>query len=167
MESFGVWIRGIAVTAIICGAALAITPKSRVKGVLKTICGVLVVIAILSPFIDGEGEFLSMDLAEYRAQAAFLVSGAEKEQTNLSRSIIEGQLGSYILDKAQTLGFGNLAVSLGLKWGDEGYWYPYDIELRGFEDAPPGAINALSVIIESELGIPSERQYWKTGGEEQ
>lgn len=159
------WVRGIAGAAVICGAALSVTPKSKVKNVLKVLCGVVLIIALISPLIDGDSADMSIDMAKYRAQADAIAEDAEKQKTNLSRSIIEQELKSYILDKAQSLDINDLTVNVGLKWGDEGFWYPYEIELK--TNAGTGEINRLSSFIESELGIPAGRQYWSVQSDEE
>lgn len=165
IEGLGDWIRGIAAAAVICGAALAITPGSKTKNVLKVLTGVVLIIALIEPIIDGDGVCLSMDMAQYRAQADIVSGDAEKSQTNLSRSIIEDQLNSYILDKAQTIGIVDLTAKVVMKWGDEGFWYPYEIQLQS--NAGIGERNKLSAFIESELGIPISRQYWNGLEEEE
>lgn len=157
-DIIGSWVRGIAGAAIICGAALALTPKGKVREVLKVICGIVVIIAFVSPFIDNDSVAFSMDLSQYRAQADDIAFSAEKEQTNLSRSIIEQELTSYILDKAQTLGIEDLKADIVLKWGDEGFWYPYEIALEA--RAGTAEKNSLTSYIEGELGIPASRQHW-------
>jgi hypothetical protein len=105
-----------------------------------------------------------MDISKYRDEAAIVAGDAEKEQTNLNRTIIEQKLGSYILDKAQSLGIDDLSLSVVLKWGDEGFWYPYEISL--ITNAPPLEKKGLATYIEGELGIPESRQYFSTYSEE-
>lgn len=158
MSSIGMWVKGIAACAVICGIALAVTPKGKVKNILSVISGVVLIIAFLQPFLDGDSSFLSMDMSQYRAQADEITGDAEKVQTNLSRTIIEENMNSYILDKAQTLGIDDLEVKVVLKWGDEGFWYPYELSL--ISNCGVYERNRLSTFIETELGVPSSRHYW-------
>jgi stage III sporulation protein AF len=159
MDGLGAWIKGIAGAAIICGAALAITPKGRVREVLKVLCGLLLIVAVVSPFIGAGLDGFSIDLARYRQQADSITGAAEKEQTNLSRTIIEREVNTYILDKAQSLGIEDMVPAVVLKWGDEGFWYPYEVDLK--TDAGGVAKGSLTAYIEGELGIPESRQHWK------
>ncbi len=158
MDGLGDWIRGLAGAAVVCGAALTLTPKGKVKNILKVLTGVVLIIALVGPILDRNSTWLSIDMAKYRAQADEIAGDAEKSRTNLSRSIIEEQLNSYILDKAQTLGISDLTVKVVLKWGDESFWYPYEVQLQ----AKTGIAerNKLSSYIEGELGVPQSRQYW-------
>ena len=160
----GEWIRSMAGAALVCGIALALTPAGRVKHVLKIISGAVMAIALISPLLGGKLELLPMDISKYRDEAAIVAGDAEKEQTNLNRTIIEQKLGSYILDKAQSLGIDDLSLSVVLKWGDEGFWYPYEISL--ITNAPPLEKKGLATYIEGELGIPESRQYFSTYSEE-
>lgn len=163
-ELLGQWVRGIAAVAVICGAALAVTPKSKVKNVLKVLCGVVLIIALIRPFIDSDSAELSMDMARYRAQADAVAKNAEEQKTNLSRSIIEQKLESYILDKAQSMEITDLEANVILKWGDEGFWYPYEIELK--TNSAAGDRNKLSSFVQGELGIPESRQHWSVHQDE-
>ena len=163
-DAIGEWIRSMAGAALICGIALALTPAGRVKSVLKIISGAVMAIALVSPLLGGKLELLPMDISRYRDEADVVAGNAEKEQTNLSRTIIEQKLSSYILDKAQSLGIDDLSLSMVLKWGDEGFWYPYEITL--VTNAPPLEVKALATYIEGELGILESRQYFSAYAEE-
>jgi stage III sporulation protein AF len=164
ISGLGNWIRAIAGAAVICGAALALTPQSKVKEVLKVLCGVVLIVALIEPFINSDAIEISVDLSRYREAAAAVAGNAANEQTNLNRSIIERQMNSYILDKAQTLGIEDLNVITVLKWGDEGFWYPHEIRLT--TSCAIGERNRLSSFIEGELGIPVSRQYWNEHDDE-
>lgn len=157
-EIIGGWVRSIAAAALISSVALAITPKGKVQRVLKAICGVLVIIAVISPIANGSVSEISLDLAQYRASADKIVGNAETANMNLSRTIIEQDLEEYILDKAKEMGAPDLQVDISSVWSDDGYWYPYQVTLTGEVNAPNRS--KLSAVIESELGIPIERQNW-------
>lgn len=152
------WVRSIAATALISSVALAITPKGKVQRVLKAVCGVLIIIAVISPIANGAVSDISLDLAEYRASTDKIVGNAQTANMNLSRSIIEDDLEEYILDKAKEMGVGEITAEINSEWSDDGYWYPREVTLTGEIDAL--SRNKLSSVIESELGIPIERQNW-------
>lgn len=154
----GEWVRAIAGAALICAAATAITPKGKVKNVLKFICGIVVICAIINPVMKKNYLAFSMDMAEYRQQADEIINNAEETQSNLSRTIIEDKLEAYILDKAKSLNAEIQSVSVSVKWGDEGCWYPNEVYLTA--NIPQREMNLISNAIEAELGIPKERQYW-------
>lgn len=157
-ELLSQWVRTIAAAALISGVAMAITPKGKVQRILKAVCGVLIVIAIIYPLTDENSEEISMNLSEHRTSADEILKGVEESNMNLSRSIIEEELEEYILDKAVEMGELGLSADVGSKWHEDGYWYPYQVELLG--DCQLANRNKISIIIETDLGIPFERQNW-------
>lgn len=152
------WLRSIAAAALVSSLSIAITPKGKVRRVLKAVCGVLVIIAVISPLTQCDEEYISMDLAEYRARAEEITGDAETSDMNLSRSIIEEELEEYILDKAEEAGAADIEVNITAEWNSDGYWYPYKVTITG--NVSPSARSSLCSVIESELGIPTERQNW-------
>ena len=68
--------------------------------------------------------------------------------------VITSQAETYILDKAQSLG---LTVTVSIQPDDSGK--PYRATITG--TIPEGKMQALSDILEGDLGIPKERQIWR------
>ncbi|MGI5986191.1 MAG: hypothetical protein GXY01_01145 [Clostridiales bacterium] len=154
----GEWVRAIAGAAMICAAATMMTPKGRVKNVIKLVCGIVIVCAMINPLLKKDFPVMSMDMSQYRQKADEIIKNTEETQNNLSRSIIENKLKAYILDKAKGLNAEIQSVSVSVKWGDEGCWYPHEVYLTA--NIPQREMNLISNAIEAELGIPKERQYW-------
>lgn len=157
-EFAGNWIKAIACAAIICAAASALTPKGKVKSVQKLICGIVLIMAIISPLLNKDMPELSLDMSKYREEADKIVQNSESKENRLSRTIIENELNAYILDKAKSLGVTLQSVKISMRWSDQECWYPYEVTLSGKiaqreKDLVAGAI-------EAELGIPKLRQHW-------
>ena len=100
-----------------------------------------------------------MNISEYRREAEELTQGAEKNSNQLSRTIIENELEAYILDKAKEMGEIPTSLALEMKWSSEGYWYPETASINA-AGMSVTAKNRLKNLIEAELGIPAEKQYW-------
>lgn len=158
MDFAGSWVRAIAGAALICAAAGALTPKGRVKGVLKMVCGLVLILSILQPLVGSDLGSMSLDISEYRRQAEEITGSAAQKENGLSRAIIEEELNAYILDKAAGLQIPLQAVSVVMKWGEGDCWYPHEVSLTGV--LPLREKERLTAEIEAELGIPRERQYW-------
>lgn len=154
------WVRAIAGAALICAAATALTPKGKVKNVLKLVCGIVLITAMINPIIKQDIPTMSMDMSQYRKDADEIIGSAEEKQNNLSRTIIENELEAYILDKAQSLNAKLDSVEVSAKWSDEGCWYPYEVKLSA--NITQMEQNLLSNSIEADLGVPKERQYWSS-----
>jgi hypothetical protein len=157
-EFAGSWVRAIAGAALICAVAFALTPKGKVKSVLKLVCGIVLICAIVNPVIKKNLPDMSMDMSKYRDEADEITNNAKDTKNSLSRTIIEDKLKAYILDKAKSYNAQLDSVSVSVKWGDEECWYPYEVSLTAnIGEKEKGLI---SNAIEAELGIPKERQYW-------
>ena len=159
MTSFaGEWVRAIVGAALICAAATVLTPKGKVKNVLRLVCGIVLIITMIDPLLKQELPAMSMNMSEYRLEADEITASAEEKKNSLSRTLIEDELETYILDKAKSLNAQLQSAELTVKWGDEACWYPYEVTLTG--NVPQREQSLLSNAIEAELGIPEERQYW-------
>jgi len=151
------WITGVAVTSMISGIALALTPTGKVKKVVELVTGTAVILALIAPVTEFDFSGYSMGLAEYRNNLAAFESGIEEVNNRLSRTIIEEECGAYILDKAQVFGLDISSVRVTVKWGDEGWWYPHEVYIKTKQQT---VLPELARVIEADLGIPEVRQYW-------
>lgn len=148
------WILGLAGAAVFCALATELTPKGMVKNVLGPVCGIVMALALLSPLLSIDFESYSLNLAKYRENAAALTASAEEISDSLSRTIIEEECESYILDKALSLGLALDGADVTVRWSGEGHWYPVSAEMAGEYS------RELSGLIEAELGISAENQIW-------
>ena len=158
MAAIGQWIVGLAASALLTGAALALTPRGRVRNVLKLVTGAVMVIALVSPLTRFNLDLFSVNAEQLREQLRAVQSNVAQAGNELSRDVIEQECAAYILDKAQGLGIKLEAVSVTAKWGDEGVFYPYEAHITA--RLSPDEKGALARAIEAELGIAPERQYW-------
>lgn len=153
------WILSLAGTALVCAAALRLTPEGRVKSVLRLLCGVCLTAALLSPLLNAALDSYPLELARYRAQGAAAAAAGSEARRDLDRAIIERETEAYILDKARALGLPLRAADVALRWSTEGVWLPESVTLTG-----PYS-EALARAVEAELGIPRRAQHWRTDEE--
>ena len=151
------WILSLTGAALVCAAALRLTPEGRVKGVLRTLCAVAMAAALLAPLLRG-GMLpdYALELARYRAAAEALAGEGRELGQELDRGIIEQRMEAYILDKAQALGAPLESARVALRWSTEGVWLPESAELTGAYS------ETLSRLLEAELGISRRAQTWRT-----
>lgn len=88
-------------------------------------------------------------------EASQAAGQAEAETKRQMTAIISEEAATYILDKADALGL-QLEVQVEL----DGNLLPWGVSLQGA--ASPYARSRLSSQIETELGIPKERQVWSS-----
>lgn len=146
-------------SAAVCALAMAVCPEGRVKGVLRLVCGVVMAVALLSPFLRFDPDAYAAALARYRDTAEEAAAMGTKAQRGMERSIIQADCAAYILDKASSLGV-RCEARVTARWsGENGCFYPYEavIACSGGEKTR----SALEAFIASELGIPAERVTWE------
>lgn len=158
VNAIGQWILGLAASALIAGLALAVTPKGRVRNILKLVTGAVMVIALVSPVMHFDLSLFSVNAELAREELQAVQENVDETGDRLNRDIIERECAAYILDKAQGLGIDVQSVSVTAKWGDEGVFYPYEAHIAARLSGEQKV--ALSRAIEAELGIAPERQYW-------
>ena len=151
------WIFSLTGTALVCAAALRLTPEGRVKGSLRTLCAVALAAALFAPLLklDALPDY-APELARYRAAAEALTGEGAALGQELDRGLIEQRMEAYILDKARALGAEVTGAEVHLRWSTQGVWVPERAELTG-EYSP-----TLSALLEAELGIARQAQTWRT-----
>ena len=145
------WIRALAGAGVICTLALLLCPEGRPKRVARLAVGCVMAIALLSPVVKPDAGSFAKAFARYSeaAREAADIAGSYE------RTVIERECEAYIMDRANALGVACVSANAVFRWSEEGFWYPWECSL-GCEYSP-----ALANLIESELGIPAERQHWE------
>lgn len=155
------WLREyvlqLTASALICSIALTIFNKKDVSaGIIRLICGFLMLISLFSPLvkikIDDIGNWSSiLDSAASDA----VDSGQEAAYEAISQRI-NTQIQAYILDEAREL---DICVEAEVYIDKiDGIPTPYAIRIKG--DASPYARMRLQSMIRDEIGIPLEDQMW-------
>lgn len=157
-EMLSGWVTTLTGASLLCCCAMCLCPKGRVREILKLVCGIVLAIALISPIAEFDFGVYASGMASYRAKAESIGQQGEDAYSSLTRTVIEDSYAAYISDKAQGAGLPLSDVAVGVKWGDEGLWYPYEVWLGS---ASEDTRALLSPVIEAELGIPAERQYWE------
>jgi stage III sporulation protein AF len=148
---------GLAGAAVLCGIATTLTPPGPVRRVTRMICGAAMALALISPVAKLDMDVYARSMTDYRTELEEITGAVEESSDRLSRAIIQEELAAYILDKARVLGFDAGQVEITVKWGgdclvsDEAY-----LKIPGTGSQR----NALSAVLEAELGITAERQHW-------
>ena len=151
-------IRQLCMLSVFCGAAMSLCPEGGVRKIMKVLCTAVLMTALLSPLKKTDMSRFALETARLRElEAGMAEKGAEAEK-RLSRPVIEQQYETYIMDKAADMGLNIQEAEVGVQWSSEGFWVPYsaDIKYSGSREI----CSRLASAVESELGIPEERQSW-------
>ena len=152
MDAIRRYVITLTAAAMLCALVKAITAgRKGQEKILSLVCGIFLLATALGPLGLLRLPDLSDPTAQVQAEAGRMASQAEDE----TKAIISEEAASYILDKADALGL-QLEVQVEL----DAELLPCGVRLQGA--ASPYARSQLSGQIETELGIPKERQVWSS-----
>lgn len=137
MEAVRAWLTSVVLVSVLLSAAQSLIPPGTVRKAAGFTGGLILLLVLLRPVLGADLELL--ELAD--------------TQTEAMASIIAEQTEAYILDKAGELGL-EVTVRVETRTEGNGIPVPWSAELTGSWS------QALASALETELGIPAERQVW-------
>jgi len=155
-------IRQLCVLSVFCGAALCLAPEGGVKRIMGILCSVLTILTILKPVADFDYQSYAFELAKYRMYEDEFARLNQDSNERLNRLVIQSSCEAYILDKAAEQGLDPKSVNVEARWSMDGFWVPDSVSISCNCDGEK--MQLMQGIIEAELGIPAERQYWDSNG---
>lgn len=150
------WIRALCGGAVFAAIALTITPKGRVRQVLRLACGLMLALVLLSPLAEISWDGYAAYLAQYRQEAEAAVAQTQEAANQYNRRIIEQECAAYIWDKAGEREITLSSVTVTCAWSNVGNWYPASVTII----STSGYSALLAAEIAGELGIPETMQNW-------
>lgn len=157
IQSLGEWVRTMAVGSIFCAVVLLLTPEGSEKRSVKLTCALMLTILLIQPLRRLDEEKLTELLTLRRLEETGLAADTDELSMELYSRIIRRETEEYIWDAAQRLGIRKLGVRIRLK-DSGGMPVPWSIDLTG--SVTQQQKEALSLLLEGELGIPPQRQTW-------
>ena len=140
-------------TALVSAIVMQLLPEGTAGKLLRTICGAVMLLTLLSPL-------LRMELPDFEGYfEEFSVSGEQIAQTGADMVdqerlvLIKAGLEAYVLERAESL---NCPVRVEIWLDADGY--PDSIHVAG--EISEDQRRQLSAILSNELGIPEENQQW-------
>lgn len=159
------WVLGLTGAALVSAAARMLAPEGRVKRVVALVCGLVTILALISPLRRLDAESFAAFAARYREEGRAAAAGAQISEEKLLRRIIEERTAAYILDKGRSLGIDDLRVTVTAEKLEDGTFVPKSARLT--TKAGETARRKLGEIIEAELGISPEELDWSESHETQ
>ena len=157
------WLLSVLTACVLCALAQAVMPPGPVKGVGRLVCGLVLLCTVLSPLpgldLEGNARWLDGWLEGLEEQKQAL----EEELDGERKVIIETSYAAYIVDKAEELGLTCTARVFCRE--EDGLYLPHWSEVSSPDSQR--AQQALSQVIQQDLGIPLARQSYINQGEEQ
>lgn len=150
----GKYVLSLVTAALVGGVLTGILPENSGGKLIRLICGVFLLTAVLRPVAALELPDLSAWMSDFEADAQTAVREGEDYLAGEKRRVIRQRLETYILDKAKGMGL-TLSVEVSLTEDD----LPQSVRLTG--DYTREQRDSLTYILKTELGIPEARQQWQ------
>lgn len=155
------WLIGVTGAALLAAMADGLMPKGPVKQVGKLVCGLVLLCVILRPVIWSELDEAMQQFGQITQQTARQQEKLDGQRDDLLKAGIEQECSAYIVDKAAQLGIVCQAQTECIP-GQDGTWLPGAVQITGQLDA--GQRQALTRMIEEELGVDAAHQLYSGGG---
>lgn len=162
-ELIRTWLTGVTCAAMLLALADGLAPKGGVKRVCRLAGGAVLLLAAIGPVAKLEDVDLARITGSYQDRAEEYRAALDQENNSLYESIIAEETAAYILDKAAELGM-QCQVTVTVGWESDGMARPAGVSLFGTwtQDQREELIR----IVESDLGIPAQLQYFKETDDE-
>ena len=151
------WVRTLTAAGLFTGAVQTLAPGGRPGKVLRLVCALLLLAALLSPLGKLDYAAYAEELTRQRLLGRELSTRGETEAAELLGNIIREETEAYILDQAAELELPVLGARVTLAEGED-VPLPWQAEL--WLEGPIPDTAALAEVLEGELGIPRSRQVW-------
>ena len=153
MEAVRVWLTSVVLVSVLLSAAQSLIPPGTVRKAAGFTGGLILLLVLLRPVLGADLDRLALDFSDYQTAVEERQAELADTQTEAMASIIAEQTEAYILDKAGELG-AEVTVRVETRTGEDGVPVPWSAELTGARS------RELAAYLETELGIPAERQVW-------
>ena len=156
MQFLRSFLLSVTAGAIICAVALKMPIKGASAGLLRLICGIFMLLCLLSPLTDVKlNDFIPVtDL--YWSEAEQLAAQGENFAHQALEELIKGRSEAYILDKAADLG---VSLDVCVSLASQDLPVPQEVMLTGTVSPYQKAV--LTDYIEDHLGIEGGKIQWK------
>lgn len=159
MERLWDYFMGIVAAAMLVAVAQSVLSTPRIRKIAALCGGAVLLLTVLSPLVDVQLGELSFSMEKLEPESAAAFSQMQDERTAQMNAIIKRTTETYILDKAEQIG-AVISVEVTLAASEDGYNYPSGVTIAGAVTAHQKQV--LTAYLAQELGIPAERQVWKT-----
>ena len=153
MAAARAWLTAVVSVTLLLSVVQTLMPKGSLREITSFVGGLLLLAVLLRPLGSVDLSAVSLNLDAYRQTVEQRQAELEQEGQKELVGLIEAELESYISDKAADMGL-TLRVQVTVEPDGSGVPVPVSVELTG----PRSEV--LSRWLETELGVPAERQVW-------
>lgn len=159
MEALGDYVLRVVAAAMVCMLVKNLIPeKNALGGIAELLCGLFMMLTMLSPWKQIRLEEFPLSLTESFTDAEVFRKEGEKAASDALADIIKQRTETYILDKA---GEWNATLRVEVTLSEDALPVPVGARLTGI--VSPYVRSRLERTLEEELGIRKENQVWIGG----
>lgn len=153
------WLLGVTATALVLALAEALAPEGSVKKVCKLAGGLALLLAAVGPALGLlDGGWITQAAEGWRGRAQSCEQELEDRRDQFYLTIIEEETAAYVMDKARQLGF-DCEAEVTYGYDEDGAPCPWEVAARGAWTQKQR--EELARLLEEELGVPAQRQYYE------
>ena len=152
------WLLAVISVSLLCAVAEALMAPGPVRRVGRLVCGLALIGAVLSPLGGLDVESGQRWLEDWLSSVRCRETELEETVNSQMKVIIEQEYAAYIVDKAAELGL-TCTARVDCKLSEDGLYLPVRTEVAGLKTA--GGQEELIRVIETDLGVPAERQFYR------
>ncbi len=156
IELLRTWLLGLIATALCLTVLEALVPKGALRSIAQITGGLVLLVALLQPWLQVEIKELELSYDEYRRQMDDYMAEYRGQQSEQMKTIIEAETAAYIWEKGRPWGLeGDISVTAEER---QGIWIPAKVKLSSPYRAD------VAVWLSQELAIPETAQEWGESG---
>ena len=159
MEAIRSYLTAVVAVSMIAVLASALSHGSRMERVVRFAAGLLALLVCVTPLLRLDARTLTDVLGQAERALDYDASKTDRTRQDMLRDLIRENTERTIEKQAEALG---MLVRADVTLTEEEYPQPWSATLTGTLD--PEQVRALSEFLSQSLGIPTERQTWKTYG---
>ena len=147
------WLTAVASVTLLLSVAQLLVPPGNLREIASFVGGLILLAVMMQPLLKIDLSDIQMDFSSYQGAVEQRQAELENTQKEELTSLIEAETEAYISDKAKSMGL-TLKVRVTAEADEGGMPVPVRVEITG-----PWS-GGLSGWLETELGLPAERQVW-------
>lgn len=152
------WLLGVTAAALALALAETLAPEGGAKRVCRLAGGMALLLAAAGPLAGlPDGGLIAQAVDGWRDKARSYELELEKKNDLFYLSIIEEETAAYIVDKAKEIGF-DCQAEVTYGYDEDGVPRPWEVTARGSWTREQR--EQLSRLLEEELGVPAQRQFY-------
>ncbi|MDR0813273.1 MAG: hypothetical protein LBO63_04645 [Oscillospiraceae bacterium] len=152
------WIIGLAGAAVITVICKTITPEGKTKKTLTLICGFVLLIALVRPFVSFDYDSFTINTSRFSDSVAAFSEDITQANKNITKRLIEERFVEYIISKGKEQGLEIAACTTRAEITSDEVWYLASALIVCNQDS--GKRGELRYVLERDFGLDPAAIIW-------